>query len=294
VRFIARLEAGGTEADGTDWVTTVRAFKVDIEKTARVSPDGKTLLFSSQRRLSAYENEGTPELYLYREGAGVSCVSCNPTGEAPGRQPRLGNMATSVLEPGRPAATLSRNLSADGSRVFFETTDPLVVEDTNGKASCPQVGTLQQGFSACTDTYEWEAPGTGTCTAQRAVAGGGCIYLLSTGKGSEPAQIGDASGEGGDVFFFTRSHLVGQDEDSLVDVYDARVDGGLSGQNPPPPNPCVGIEGCRSQGQMPAPINPPPSFSGPGNPKAKGCPKGKRKVKGRCVKKTKKHKPPGR
>ncbi|HSS41623.1 MAG TPA: hypothetical protein VLK37_03635, partial [Solirubrobacterales bacterium] len=274
VSFIARLEvggAGGFQTDAADWVTTLRGIaSVDVDKAARVSSDGKALLFRSQRRLTSYENEGTPEFYLYRVGVGMSCVSCNPTGEAPGRQPKLGSMATPVLEPGRPASTLSRNLSADGQRVFFETTDPLVVEDTNGAAGCPAVGSRLQNFSACSDVYEWEAPGSGSCTAARAVAGGGCIYLLSTGKGSEPALIADASADGKDVYLFSRSRLAGQDGDSLQDVYDVRVDGGLASQNQaPPPVPCEGEGACR-----PAATPPPPSpsaatgsFVGPPNPK---------------------------
>jgi hypothetical protein len=38
---------------------------------------------------------------------------------------------------------------------------------------------------------------------------------------------------------------VGQDEDELMDVYDVRVGGGLSAQNPPPPPPpCESAEQC--------------------------------------------------
>ena len=37
------------------------------------------------------------------------------------------------------------------------------------------------------------------------------------------------------MFFFTRQSLVSQDHDDNVDVYDAREDGGMAGQNPPVP-----------------------------------------------------------
>ena len=62
---------------------------------------------------------------------------------------------------------------------------------------------------------------------------GGCLYLISGGEeGSGPSCFGDASESGEDVFFFTAQRLVGQDHDQLVDVYDARVDGGLAAQDP--------------------------------------------------------------
>ncbi len=45
-------------------------------------------------------------------------------------------------------------------------------------------------------------------------------------------SFADASASGNDVFFFTDQPLVGQDQDSLVDVYDARVGGGIAAQSP--------------------------------------------------------------
>jgi WD40-like Beta Propeller Repeat len=297
VRFIARLQVGSGATDSTNWLTTPSGvFTGATDRTSRVSADGKTLLFRSARQLTEYENEGAPELYLYRAESGqLGCVSCNPTGMAPDRHkptsgylPGFGSVNIPVLEPDPPAATLSYNLSADGKRVLFEGTDALAVEDTNGEGGCPPVGTGLQEFPACTDVYEWEAQGAGSCSAARAVAAGGCLYLLSTGKGTQPALIADASGDGGDVFFFSRSRLVGQDEDALQDVYDVRANGGLAAQNPPPPPPpCEGSDACRPHGSQPTPVAPPPSFEGPGNPKAKParCPKGKRRVKGHCTKK---------
>lgn len=291
VRFIARLNSGGGQTDGTNWVPTPQGvFTGFTQKTARVTPDGQALLFRSQRQLSAYPSKGTPEFYLYRAETGtISCVTCNPTGEAPAAvgQAGLGSITTPAVAPTPPASVLSHNLSADGKRVFFETTDALVGADSNGDEGCPITGTVQQQFPACIDVYEWEAADAGSCEAQLAVAGGGCLYLISTGKGTEPQMLGDASADGKNVFFFSRSQLVGQDEDNLQDVYDARVEGGLDAQNQPPPTSCLSTESCHGDASNGPTIEAPPQFSGPGNPKPKkqGCPKGKHKVKGRCVKK---------
>jgi hypothetical protein len=267
-----------------------------LENTARVSPDGQTLLFRSKRRLSAYDNEGVSELYLYRAGGSeIGCVSCDPSGEPPSGSPGLGriNVPGPVL-PAPPAITLSRNLSADGGRVFFETTDSLVAQDTNGEDGCPRFGSSFFAFPTCLDVYEWEAQGTGSCKEDE--QGGGCLYLLSGGKSPNPSFIVDASASGDDVFVITRSAgFVTQDQDQLYDVYDVRVGGGLSAQNQPSEI-CTSETSCRGGATPPPAIESPqtPRFSGPGNVKGKGgkgtCSKAKgKKAKGKKSCKAKKH-----
>ena len=146
--------------------------------------------------------------------------------------------------------------------------------DTNG-AGCPLAGSPPQNYPACLDVYEWEAPSpSGQCkegSPSFSLLNEGCVYLISSGKSPFPSLFGDASASGSDVFFFTRQRLVGQDEDELQDVYDARVGGGLGAQNPPSPNPCTSAEACRPV--VPAPpaegLAATPNFVGPGNPKPK-------------------------
>jgi hypothetical protein len=286
IKFIARLKTGG-DSDAADWAGTPRgSFSSYEPKTAFASPDGRTLVFRSLQKLTAYENAGVPEYYRYRVGEPFLCVTCNPTGEAPARRPTLGTIhSPGELSPTNPAALTSRNLSADGDRFFFETTEALVSSDTDSAESCPE--TL--AGVACKDVYEWEAPGSGSCKEGGpgyAPLDDGCLYLLSVGKEHEPAYFADASESGDDAFIFTRSQLVGQDTDGLMDVYDVHVDGGLASQNEAPKVPCEG-EACKPA-TTPAPqVDSPPNFSGPPNPTHKrpgACPKGKRRVKSRCVK----------
>jgi uncharacterized repeat protein (TIGR01451 family) len=292
--FVAPLDVGGGQShtDAMNWAATTTAvggFAEQFQKTSRVSPDGKTLLFRSQEQLGPYENMPAsgvcgsqggvsfpcPELYRFNTEEGLGCVSCDPGGAAPAGAPDLGNVfpwPSSI--PARPASLESHNLSLDGGRVFFETPDALVGADTNGQGGCPLVGNISVGtlHFRCMDVYEWEAAGEGSCTAEEALAEGGCIHLLSSGKGSEPTLLADASADGGDVFFFSRDRLVDQDEDELVDVYDARSEGGIASQNPPPPPlPCESADGCH--GSLPAaPGEESPAsanFQGPGNVKAR-------------------------
>jgi hypothetical protein len=96
---------------------------------------------------------------------------------------------------------------------------------------------------------------------------------------------------GKNVFFLALLSFVPQDY-GLFDIYDARVGGGFA-EPPPISPPCEG-EACQSP--PPAPEDPTPAssiYSGPGNLKpVKGCPKGKHKKNGKCVRKyhKKKHK----
>jgi hypothetical protein len=167
-------------------------------------------------------------------------------------------------------------LSEDGSRVFFESLEALSPRDTNGKM----------------DVYEWQpSEGRQQCQAQ---LGGevyvseseGCLGLISSGKSAKDAEFIDASESGSDVFFTTAASLVPQDY-GLVDVYDARIDGGF----PPPPGPPPGCEGEACQPAPPPHDDQTPasaSFKGPGNPQTKSprpsCAKGKARRHGRCVK----------
>jgi hypothetical protein len=142
-------------------------------------------------------------------------------------------------------------VSDDGSRVFFSTGAPLVPRDTNIER----------------DTYEWEAPGSGSCTeidpAFKAEAAG-CIYLLSSGKSDAQSFPVDASSDGSTVFIAAYDQFVGQDPDDLQDVYAVRVGGGQP--VPLPPAHC-GETDCRGQGEAGdnASHVGSLSFSGPGN-----------------------------
>ncbi|MBA3867242.1 MAG: hypothetical protein H0X42_13020 [Solirubrobacterales bacterium] len=262
----------------------------------------------SQRPLTGYDTRDAQtgrrdeELYLYHAPAGAGqgtlvCASCNPTGARPvgiefknldnqidgdpGLWPAEQGVAASVpgwttFEPGS-GRYQSRYLS-DSGRLFFNATDALVPQDSNGTG----------------DVYQYEPPGVGGCLesgptfSQRS---GGCVDLISAGTSADESGFLDASESGNDVFFYTSSKLVTTDTDTARDVYDAHVcSAELPCPPPPPPTPpaCAG-DAC----QAPAvpPNDPTPgslSFSGAGN--VKECPKGKKLQKGKCVKqKHKKH-----
>lgn len=290
--FIAQMRTGvaggiGGNGEGNNWVPGYRQF-TSTTKASRVSADGRTLLFSSTQSLTGYDNIGAcstsgpaPCAELYRYSAPseeLVCVSCNPTGAPPAGPGRLSTGSSQAASDTSLTAILTRNLSADGDRVFFESRDALLPSDTNGVA----------------DVYEWEAKGSGSCETES--QDGGCIYLISSGTSPNASYFGDASANGDHVFFFTGQQLVPGDKDQLADVYDAAVEGGLASQHELTPPTCSTSACQANPAPPPDPTLGSAVFSGPGNakksPAARRCPKGKRAIKSRgktrCVKAHKK------
>jgi hypothetical protein len=234
-----------------------------LNHVARVTPDGRHVVFISTAALTGYDNQdivsgkSDSEVYIYdADSHTLDCASCDASGARPeGREVELieagGHLPTAAsLPPPQSELYSSRVLSDDGSRLFFDSYAGLVPGDTNGKE----------------DVYEWEIPGSGDCTelsSSFSVRNGGCVGLISSGVSPSDSAFVDASASGSDAFFTTGASLVSQDPGS-VDIYDARIDGGFP-VAPAPPGSCEG-EAC--QGASAPPIDPTPasaSFSGPGN-----------------------------
>ncbi len=240
-----------------------------------LTPDGLHMDFESRAPLTGYDNTdaseaaaSTPltqggaadrEVYRYdAETKTLLCVSCNPSGSRPAgadidQSLTVQDWVAAQLPERQRALYARRSLSDDGSRLFFESYDALLPTDTNGTR----------------DVYEWEEAGSGDCTTEDAnyfKPNGGCLSLISSGTSPGDAEFVDASADGSDAFFTTESSLLPQDY-GLIDVYDAREDGGL----PPPPVPPPACEGEACQGPLAPPNDPTPgssSYEGPGNPVA--------------------------
>jgi hypothetical protein len=270
IAFVSSLNA---RSDYLDWSpSTLHSGGSTISASARMTADGESLVFTASRAVDG----GVPQIYMYHRGGGSPlCVSCAPAGAGAGGGASLEGHPENLTGPKLEHAFLTRNLSVGGGRVFFQTDAKLVNGDENG----------------VTDVYEWEADGTGSCTSSE--QNGGCVYLISAGRGTAPSYFGDADETGANVFFLTDQPLVAQDRDELVDVYDARVGGGIQSQNEATPAPC-GDEGSCRGGALPQPSSPTPrssTITGSGNVKPVGkCKKGKVRRHGKCVNKPRKQK----
>jgi Tol biopolymer transport system component len=285
--FIATLAAG----DAEDWLKGSQIEGGGIggpaNNTARITPDGTHLAFLSEKSLTGYDNQPAEpadcepyagagsipcsEVFSFDATQPLSpenpvCVSCNPSGARPVGPSRL----SEINNASDPFYYTPRNFSEDGSRLFFDSRDALVPHASNGRQN----------------VYEHE---------------GGHVHLISNGAGSYDSSFLDASPSGDDVFIATADRLVPQDQDSQVDVYDAKVGGGFPVSVSPPA--CDNGDSCKG------PVSPQPSvfgapasatFSGAGNlapvavkpavkakakPKPKPCKKGFVKKHARCVKK---------
>jgi hypothetical protein len=240
----------------------------------RVSADGSVFVFRTDSPLpGGFNNTGNFEqVYRYEVSSNsLGCVSCPPVGVTPS-----GGVEVSYdnAESGRPngsndipMTTLdTRVISPDGDRVFFDTPDPLVAQDTNGER----------------DVYEWE---------------NGNVYLISSGKSEDESNVLDSSASGDDVFFTTSSGLAPGDVDEAYDVYDARVP--RPGDNPPPSAvPCQG-DVCQGPPSVPSLLGEPASatFIGAGNltpPEAKPPVKSKRAKRKAAVHKRKRKRKDGK
>jgi hypothetical protein len=280
VTFIAPVGS----SDVNDWLPGTFDRTHGGVKEARVAANG-TLLFGSTRNLTGYEStqaitgvaqsscgSGCLELYRYAPTGDLTCVSCDPTGAAPVNSARLESIGA-AYGTGPQTQFLTRNISSDGNRIFFDSPDSLVPADTN----------------RVVDPYEWEAEGAGSCHS--ANTDGGCLYLLSSGTRPDPSYLGDVSTSGDDAFIFTSQPLVPSDRDELVDVYDARVGGGLAAQHPSEAPACLG-EACKGASTS-APSGSSPgsaSFNGPGNQAGKPVKRCQKHAKKKCKKAKKQHK----
>jgi Tol biopolymer transport system component len=270
LEFVATLQGGLSSSDAQNWSESPT---FPNPRTAQVSPDGDELAFTSLRALTGDENRaqvgGEPvrQVYLYDAVAeALVCASCSPTGTRPLGGSDLAPQSTPYSQP--------RSLTADGSRLVFESEDALALHDTNGRR----------------DVYQFEHLGTGGCTVssssfvpQRQA----CIALLSTGRSDGDSYFVDASAAGDDVFISTHEALVPWDDDQRYDVYDLRVGGGLPG--PPSDQPGCSGEACRPIVPPPPAVVPPgsSSFGGQGNVRQEKPRKKQAKKKKRSCKKKK-------
>jgi hypothetical protein len=254
-RLIATLEsedgtglnmAGFTLEPSGDWIPGLG------RRTAEVTSGGQGLVFMSRASLPVvgfphgYESQGLGEVYVYQAGEGgrLFCASCNPSGEPPqaNYETEGDENIAAFLPTGLNPRYQPRWVSENGGRVFFDSAEPLVPQDTNGQQ----------------DAYEWEQNGEGSCTRPD-----GCVFLLSGGTGDSASYFIDASTNGDDAFVVTRNHLVPQDQNEDYDLYDARV-GGVNLLST-----AAGCMGAGCQGtaatQSGSGISASESFTGPGN-----------------------------
>jgi hypothetical protein len=225
----------------------------DVSRLAVPTADGSVLLFESTGNLTGDDPSGFYQIYRYATGSGsLTCVSCPPpgvdaSGSAAWGEAGGGSYAPPFMENGATGSAVP--MSSDGSRIFFDSPDPLVSTDVNtGVFANGLFGTMTRTY----DVYEWV---------------NGDIRLISDGRSTTGSLLNATTPSGNDVFFSTRAQLVSTDGDGFDDIYDARV-GGVS--PPPASGPAAGCDGdnCRPSTAPTAFFTLPASaaLTGQGNP----------------------------
>jgi hypothetical protein len=176
------------------------------------SEDGSLLVFASMAEVEPGVPAGLlTQIYRWTKQSGTAtCISCRRDGGTPGKfGAHLSNSAAvttdnpaypngSNPDPSNQSTVVNnRKISSDGSRVFFDTSDPLdPARDVNNAR----------------DVYMWE---------------NGKNYLLTSGRNSSPSLILDSSVSGDSVMLVTKDGLIPSDTNQTNDVYSVRVDGGF-------------------------------------------------------------------
>lgn len=318
-RYIATLSSEdanswrGTPKEEEPWSTAL------WRQTSRVSPNGRYVAFMSERPLTGYNNldavSGQPDEEVYLFDAvknSLVCASCDPTGARPvgvfdNRKPAealfvdVGTVWSSNQQGGSTDHWLAGSLPpwnesdflasyqprylSDSGRLFFDSPDALVSQDTNGVE----------------DVYEYEPSTVGDCdevSLTFSERSQGCVSLISSGLSQDESVFMDASESGDDAFFITVSKLTEEDYDASYDMYDAHV---CSASEPcriadVPPPACTSGDSCKAApSPQPEIFGPAPSatFSGAGNvvEEAKSAKKNASKHKAKPKKHARKRKP---
>ena len=141
------------------------------------SREGAHVLFGTQEQLAPADTDSSTDVYD-TFGTVSSLVSIGPSG---------GNGAFGAFAAG---------LSDDGSHAFFDTSEQLVPEDTDGQP----------------DLYE-RAGGATSLVSTGPAGGNGAYPVYASG-------LVGSSADGAHVFFQTGEQLVAEDTDSAIDVYE--------------------------------------------------------------------------
>jgi hypothetical protein len=250
-KFIATLLGSDKQLWGEKAPNSIKTV-ADYQE-AQTTPDGRYLVFDSFAKLitagAEADTSGAQQVYRYDFQTGqLIRVSIGHEGSANnGNTPGVGAVIGTAdvhTEGASPTANdSSRSISENGEIIAFVTTEQLQSTDVAGgsNSSCVEAGTVAGG-AGC-EVYAWHE-----CTASPCATGAqGEVSMISDGQDPEGMLFAGMSATGSDIFFQTRTQLVGQDTDSLGDIYDARIGGGFPAPSPEPS--CSG-EAC--QGSAPS------------------------------------------
>jgi hypothetical protein len=218
-------------------------------RSVQLTPDQSKLIFESRARVTAYNNAGLSEIYLYDPATDeITCASCRLDGSAPKGEALLRlNVGDTTIRstPEEPIEIVASNDS--GSEIFFATYDSLRPGDTDENSDV-YAANLQHGQ----------------------------ISILGNQTGDSNNFFWGAGANGRDVFISSSSALSPEEHSvGAYKLYDARIGGGFASAPPDPGQTCEG-DSCRGPASPATPGAAPAQLQGPGNPPVKHKKKHKR------------------
>jgi hypothetical protein len=216
----------------------------DQNRPVQATPDGRFLVFTSYGDLTAGDTSTARQVFQYDARTGslvrisIGLEGFNGNGNVTGPD---GNRELDALIAAQPYAVgqsrggaLARTMSDDGAYVFFQS--PVAL--TPGALDRVEVAARDGVPFYAQNVYEYHA---------------GRVSLIGTDSAAsiprERQVLLGTTASGGDVFFQSLDRLVSRDTDTLLDFYDARVDGGFPASVTP--------AGCEGDGCQGAPSGPP-------------------------------------
>jgi hypothetical protein len=214
-------------------------------RQAQTTPDGRFLVFSTHAQLETGDTNEARAVYLYDFQTGkLTWISHGAPGFSGNNEGKNAEIApvngypdganADINDWGR-AITSDEEGEHDGEYVMFTTEERLSPQDNNHFNE-----SYAEGDETGNDVYLWH---------------NGTVSLISPGErggaadqAEGAASFSGMSASGSDIFFTTGTPLVGQDKDELIDVYDARVNGGFPA--PPTPPPCFPAS-CQPESTLP-------------------------------------------
>ena len=249
-KFVATLLKSDQQLWGVSEFVNVHGTPGLVDFTlAQATPDGRYLVFDSFAKLITAgpeaDTSGAQQVYRYDFQTGqLLRVSTGHEGFANnGNTPGVGAVIGKANESqeGPPTANdENRAISDNGEIIAFVTAEQLQSTDVAGGSNTSCVGSKLADGAGC-EVYAWH---------------NGSVNMVSDGQDPSGTVYAGMSATGSDIFFQTRTQLVGQDTDSLGDIYDARIGGGFPAPSPEPS--CSG-ESCQGASSGP------PSFGASGS-----------------------------
>jgi hypothetical protein len=249
IAFVATLAPEDQALWGQGCVESTARVACDSARPAQLTPDGRDLLFSTHARLDPHDRNGCRgtlsggvevcsalALYLYDAQSGsllwISHAAPGFVAANEGHSARIlapNGLKGSFADYQDVARALSGCPAPTGSEVI-EGCPGIGAHDGEYVIFSSREALARNGANRAANLYLWHCASPCAANSEGTY---GTVSLISPPGSQSGSDGGVISASGSDIFFTTEVALVPQDTDTLIDLYDARIDGGIPASAPP-------------------------------------------------------------